>query len=242
MRIEIVRAYLLGTLGEEEAASLEEKYFLDRKFFLSMESIESELIRDYLAGRLPAQTRQQFESRYLKVPELRRRLEAMRAEVLKPAVPRISRPTFSIALAFASAALIVVSGVIWLRTQRSTPDSPSPADQQILATITLSPGVQMGGSNGARLQLPAGRGLVELMLELPQTGSGNAYSTRVSRVEANGFVPVWTAPNPLAPDSEARLHALVDSDVLTTGDYVVEVSGIGKPLRATYVLRTLAAP
>src|SRR6266404_5807676 len=77
---EPVRAYLLGTLPEEESVALEERYFRDRDFFLWVRAVETRLIEDYLNGQLPAVTMQPFESRYLRVPELRRRLEEIRGE------------------------------------------------------------------------------------------------------------------------------------------------------------------
>ena len=73
-----MRSYLLGTSTKRAASSIEERYFTDRGFFLFVQAVETALIEDYLAGRLAPSTKKRFESRYLAVPDLRRRLDEIR--------------------------------------------------------------------------------------------------------------------------------------------------------------------
>ena len=88
---ECVKAYLLGFLDEIEAAQIEAKYFADSAYFQWVQDVETELIGDYLAGRLKPEDRGRFESRYLTVPEMRKRLEEVRS-----ATPLAARQVFRI--------------------------------------------------------------------------------------------------------------------------------------------------
>jgi len=76
-----MRSYLLGTLDESTALSVEQRYFTDRHFFLFVQAAETTLIVDYLAGRLEPESRALFESRYLLIPHLKLRLEEIRSDV-----------------------------------------------------------------------------------------------------------------------------------------------------------------
>lgn len=75
-----MRAYLLGMLADEEASVLEEEYFVNRAVFLRIQSEERALIADYLDGRLRSEEKRSFESRYLKVPELQRKVDEARSQ------------------------------------------------------------------------------------------------------------------------------------------------------------------
>lgn len=110
---EPVRAYLLGQLEGAEAVALEEKYFMDRSFFLRVQAIEQRLIEEYLENRLPRSERRQFESRYLKIPALRQRLEEVRAEwaVSRPAPKSASWWAWRAAFA---ACVIGAVGIAWI--------------------------------------------------------------------------------------------------------------------------------
>ena len=92
MSPEAVRSYLLGTLEEGEAASVEEKYFTDRNFFLFVQGVETALIEDYLSGRLAPSVKGHFEARYLSIPDLRQRVEEVRGTRV-PSSTILWRPT-----------------------------------------------------------------------------------------------------------------------------------------------------
>jgi len=62
---EAMRAYLLGLLSDDQAASLEEEYFVSRALFLRVQSEETVLIADYLDDRLRGREKRGFETRYL---------------------------------------------------------------------------------------------------------------------------------------------------------------------------------
>lgn len=110
---EPVRAYLLGQLGDQEAVALEEKYFMDRSFFLRVQSVEQWLIEDYLENRLSQSERQQFESRYLKIPALRKRLEEVRSQAPSLPAPKPEN-RWILRAAFATCLICVVGASAWI--------------------------------------------------------------------------------------------------------------------------------
>ncbi len=112
-----VRAYLLGTLEPAEAAAFEDRYFADDAVFAELKDAEDRLIADFLAGRLSPRDQKLFEARYLRVPELRQKLDAARAGS-KPA----ARRQFGLAWAAAAATLLVVAaGAIWYSRDAGQP-------------------------------------------------------------------------------------------------------------------------
>src|ERR1700733_14489213 len=90
--IEPVRAYLLGALDDREASELEVLYFCNPACLRLMNNVEESLIKDYFQNRLSQAEREQFETRYLEVPELRRKLEEVRARLHRN--DRTPRPAF----------------------------------------------------------------------------------------------------------------------------------------------------
>src|ERR1035441_7497471 len=107
---------------------IEERYFTDRAFFLSVQSVETALIEDYLSERLSPSSKKRFESRYLAVPELRRRVD----EVRKKQVPVqiVGGQLRGARLRLVAAALLLCLGgsALWLYRDRmrllSLPRSP----------------------------------------------------------------------------------------------------------------------
>jgi hypothetical protein len=142
---EILRNYLLGNLLPEEQSQVEERLFLDREYFQSLQVAEDDLIDDYVYEELSTAERERFEAYYLSTPD---RYEAVRlaralksyisnnAQAVAPAVepapaPKTSFLTFlqfgnaSWPLPLAVATLLIIIGglalILWsVRTQKST--------------------------------------------------------------------------------------------------------------------------
>ena len=197
---EPVRSYLLGMLEESSAASLEERYFTDRRFFLFVQEVETALIEDYIADRLAPPIKSCFEARYLSVPELRRRLEEVRGR------PR-RRPSVMVQLyrsrpLMVAAVLLVCVGIaaFWLYRGRMKVEllPTSTGARPVLATLSLSPGLLKGeGVEAPRLALPSRQGTVRLELELP--GQTQVLgSTRVSLSSPGGaWRRIWSSSQPV---------------------------------------------
>jgi anti-sigma-K factor RskA len=72
------RAYLLGTMPDEERLRFEARYAEDDQLFLELEALEMEMIRDYTQGSMTGEDRQRFEKQLQQLPDLRARVDAER--------------------------------------------------------------------------------------------------------------------------------------------------------------------
>ncbi len=235
-----MKSYLLGTLEENSAASLEERYFTDREFFLFVQAVETALIEDYLADRLAPSVRNRFETRYLSVPGLSRRVEEVRHKLERTHSPvRYTRLLLS-----ATILLICVGGpALWIYLGRMRIKVPQPqaGTRPLLATVTLSPGLLKGeNTSAARIGAPSGRGDIKLLLELPGQRTEVLCSAGISLGLPNGrWKRIWLTPKPVwstAFTGEQRLVLIIDSSLLARGDYLVEAVGVVQPVHETYYL------
>jgi anti-sigma factor RsiW len=244
-----VRAYLLGTLDPAEAAAFEDRYFGDDAVFAELKVTENRLIADFLDGRLPPQERKLFEARYLRVPELKRRLDEVSAG-RRPVARFQFRPLW---MAAAAALVLVTAGAVWYSQQPGAPSSVltarsvSPAEVQPLAH-SLVPFLAKGAGGAAnQFATPPPRTPVRLNLELPgRTGAGAVEaSVSLYRLDAAGArQPVWrgTAParsEPAAADQEPSI--LLPPGLLVRADYLLEVKTPDGNLIGSYFFRVTEA-
>jgi hypothetical protein len=244
--VEAVRAYLLGALEERAAAALEERYFTDRAFFLFIREVETSLIEDYLRGRLSPATKARFESRYLTVPELRKRLDEVRTRQVDTAPPQAHMRRYSV---MAAAAMIVlcVSGALLYREKMRFDRLPSrSAERPIMAVALLRPGVLKGETaQYNRLTLPPARGDIKLILKVAWQGSPIACFGRILLRTSDGkWQPIWSSAGPIWSEASRggqQVTFLVDAALFREGDYRVELSGPDGQIRDTYSLRVSPA-
>jgi len=238
-----VKAYLLGLLGEIEAAQIETRYFADSAYFQWVRDVETELIGDYLAGRLRPRDRGRFESRYLTVPEMRKRLEEVRS--VTPMAPRKAfRFRWYAAVAVAGAALVICALSAWLYWQgRGTgvariPKHEPPRPPLILA-IRLSPGVSKGASGGVEFAQPAS-GRVRFSLELPARKSPVDCRVDVARVTPGGDRETAWAKSGIVSKTAGTgqdVEVEVEATALRPGDYVATASEVQGAALETYLFR-----
>lgn len=241
---EPVRSYLLGILDESSAASIEERYFTDRGFFLNVQAAETALIEDYLAGRLAPSIKERFESRYLSVPDLHRRLDEVRERQV-PARVVVGQIRYARLRLVAAALLVCLGGAaFWLFRDRMRFDSlpASTGSRPVLATISLSPGLLKDqATRSTQLSALPARGDVRLVLDLPGQTARIVCSAQVSVVTADGtWKRVWSTPQPIwsTPSQGGQELALIlDASLLGRGDYLVEVAGTDKQVQETYSFR-----
>ena len=87
---QLIKRYLLGELGEEEQATVQDRMLCDRVFFDRLRLEENELMDDYLSGALTGESRERFKSYFLAAPE---RLEQLRfAKALKKRASESATP------------------------------------------------------------------------------------------------------------------------------------------------------
>jgi len=243
MSSEPVRSYLLGMVEESSAVSVEERYFTDRRFFLFVQAMETALIQDYLAGRLAAPEKIRFEARYLSVPDLRRRLEEVRAAT--PPAPVACRQAHPNRLLMAAAIILlcVAAVAFWGYNHRLRSDALSGPvrARPSLATLSLSPGLLKGDASAAKLAPPTRQGDVLLVLEIPGRAIQTLCSSQVSQALPKGsWKRVWSTSKPVWSTSSPggqELALRVDASVLVRGDYLVEVTGADGNVHETYYFR-----
>jgi hypothetical protein len=250
-----MRAYLLGQLPDGEAAALEEKYFVNRSFFLKLQSAEAALIDDYLANNLPAAERESFESRYLEIPDLRRKVDEARRE--RAALARNVRPSVWAGwrLAFAAGLVLALGLGTWLyyaahseRSGLAARIQPPAKSSVSVASIYLSPGLTKGaGSLQVEFQQPAPDSTLSLILELPGQTSPVERTVEISMVQPDeNLRVVWSSPQPvLSSFNQARAtQALVLSlpgSLFQPGDYVIKASANKGEVHETYSCHVAAA-
>jgi hypothetical protein len=197
---EPVRAYLLGQLADPEAVALEEKYFMDPSFFHSVQTVEQGLIEDYLDDRLPRSERRQFESRYLKVPALRQRLEEVRAQwTPSPPAPRVAG-RWAWRAAFAAAVICVAGVAAWIYVHQHRARPPVMTQTQ----HPQNPGSQQG-SAGTPVTISPHKGTVPPLVAKAQHPHDNSAHRKVAGL------PAKTPPNERAVPSVA-VQALPPQD------------------------------
>jgi hypothetical protein len=237
--MELVRAYLLGKLDDDASASLEDRYFTERACFLRIQEIETGLIADYLDGRLPAADHRLFEGKYLSVPELRKKVEEVRASRVVPPLVRSTTRSFVWRPAFALGLALTLGVFGWYLTQHRTPVANLSVTPVI--ALHLTPGFTKSGDLPESLTLPANDVRVDLILDLPARqdsiecavrlvlpGDGGAASGK--SIDLGRF---RSAPN------AAGQHLTVPMSTrgIVAADYLVEVTGPGERRLATYTFR-----
>ena len=139
------RRYLLGTLTEEDAATVEQEYFNDPEALERLAATEDELIEDYLDNRLPPDEREQFERAYLAAPHHRRRVETIRQLRVAAcrigsgkAVTPVAAPTTLVRWLAAAAALVLAATAgVWFARSGDRPGMV--AENQTPASTSIVP-------------------------------------------------------------------------------------------------------
>jgi hypothetical protein len=238
-----VRAYLLGTLEPAEAAAFEDRYFRDDAAFAQLKATEDRLIADFLDGRLTPQERKLFEARYLRIPELKRKLDEVRAR--RRVAPRIG---FRLAWGAAAFALVLVTaGFLWYWQQRRqvspilTAHTNIPGEVQLFEQ-NLVPFLAKGaGGTVNRFATPPPGTPVRLNLELPGRTDSVEASVRLHQLDAGGSrKSLWQSAAPVRSTPGAGSHQLsiqLPAGLLVRADYLLEVTIPGGNLAESYFFR-----
>jgi len=245
---EPMRAYLLGQLPDDQATAFEEEYFVNRAFFLKVQSEETALIADYLDGSLLPAEKQCFESRYLQIPELQRKVEQVRRQ--RMAVQTAAQPSIWAGgrLAFVAASILLLGLGIWVYRSRLTAQPELVAGVQpgphSAVTIHISPGSTKGlDSKQVQFEPPARGSTISLILELPGQSSPVRCLVRISIVNPDGrWSPIWNSPEPVVSTAAGERQALtlpLSSSLFQPGDYVVQAWTSDDGLPETYVYRVM---
>jgi len=247
--IETVKAYLLGALNDREASELEANYFTDPDCLRRVQDIEADLIRDYFKDRLSRADRQRFEERYLKIPELRQRLDEVRIQLGE----KDRRQRFvvwpDVRIALICIGLFAVVGGVW---RYSGPRSPGIAGETrstipvpaATVMIRLTPGVAKGSAaTGHDFSVPAGGARVAMVLELPGRREPVVCRVRLLVLDSDSRpAMVWTS-QPVRSESAgdvAEVRVQPDPSVLHPADYIAEVVTPDDSVLERYVFRIMS--
>jgi hypothetical protein len=243
---ETVRAYLLGALDEREASELEANYFRDPACLRWVWGVEEALIEDYFKNRLSQVDRQRFEIRYLVVPELKRRLEEVRAR-LQGTTSRTKLAVWpSIRFAIVCSGLLAVGAGSWRYFHPRSPRMIAAAGSAIpvpmaVVTIRLIPGVAKGGmTKGQELTVPAAGATVKITLELPGRRMPLDCTVRLLALDADGRSGVVWTSQLVRSESVADVGEVTvqpDASILHPADYIVQVVTPQGGTLETYVFR-----
>ncbi len=244
IQADAVKSYLLGTLPDDQAAAIEERYFTDPVFFNEIRSIEIDLICEFLDKGLTKQEQEQFKRRYLRVPRLKKLVDEVRERREKNI-----RPLQSVLLRVSVAAALVciaVIGFVVLQKGLAPPVQKASVEMRLpVVTLFLEPGVTMGaGSETKKLVLSSRAQPVALIAELPGQTISAEYVARVFSVGPDGSRQnVFSSGRirSLSRTGGQQVTVELSSTDLPPGDYIMELQRAGGEASETYVFRITAA-
>lgn len=243
IQADAVKSYLLGTLPEDQASAIEERYFTDPAFLNKMRRMEIDLICEFLDKELAEEEEEQFKRRYLHVPRLKKLVEGVRER--RGTVPQRRSMTWIVSVA-ASVVCIAAIGFVVLRNglaphvQKASVETPSQG-----VTLFLEPGVTMGaGSETKKLVLPSQAQPVFLIAELPGQTASADYVARVFSIGADGgrnnaFTSGQIRSEPRTGGQQVTVK--LSSTNLPPRDYIMELQEVWGKVRETYVFRVTGA-
>ena len=165
---EQARQYLLGALGPDEQARVEQQYFVDDSRFDDLQAAEEALIDEYLHAELAGDDRARFQSHFLASPERKRRVDvaaAVRAAARSAMPsPHRRRGVWQWLPAAAAVAAIAIGGWAVLRQIRTQAELDAlRLERQALAAPSIaSPPIGLpipaGSTLAVALRLDATRG------------------------------------------------------------------------------------
>ncbi len=194
-----IREYLLGKLTDDEQEKIEERLMVEDDLFEELEISKSELIEEYRAGELSQKEQESF-AHFLATPEGRRRhtfavaIQCLERNVSSPQPVSVSwwekvgaffrKPQSAIA-ALASAAVVVIIAVVWIRSLQQPPTF-------VAVTLTNQTISRAAGDNQyPKVTVPADASELRISLTLPQPATpGVHYSVELdNRREKTTFEP-----------------------------------------------------
>jgi hypothetical protein len=243
IQTDVVKSYLLGTLSDEQASAVEERYFTDPTFFNEIRRMEIDLVCQFLDEELTEEEQERFERRCLQVPKLKKLVDEVRERRGTILKPRLMPLMVSIAAALVCVAVI---GFVVLRKGLAPPVQKEAVETPPQGvSLFLEPGVTMGaGSETRKLTLPSQVQPVSLVAELPgQTGSAD-YVARIFSIRRDGdrdniFSSGEIRSVPRAGGQQVTVK--LSSTDLPPGDYIMELQHATGNVTETYVFRVTAA-
>lgn len=244
IQADAVKSYLLGTLPDDQASAIEERYFTDPAFFNEIRSMEIDLICEFLDKELSKEEQEQFSRRYLQIPRLKKLVDEVR-ERREQSIPRRQSMALKVSIAAALVCIAVIGFVILRKglvppVQKASVETRSPG-----ITLFLEPGVTKGaGSETGKLALPPQAQPIALIAELPGQTVSTDYIARVFSIGPDGSRQnVFSSGHirSVPRTGGQQVTVALSSTNLPPGDYLMDVQRIGGTVSETYVFRVTAA-
>jgi hypothetical protein len=249
-----MRNYLLGNLGADRRAALEESILCDSGVYEELLVVEEDLIDQYLTNDLSPSERQQFETNFLITAErqknlrfgrlLRRYLSSQPVlvppNVVPVAVRQIETPApakkfllfaagpFSSGAGMAVSAVVVASIAIVVLVcwlaTRKPGQSRVQEDSSQLVKVTLMPGLQRSEGIATQRVQVPPKGF-RVRLEM-QVSNSNFHNYKSELFRENDSLQT---ADELKPETKGEQHIIpwtITGEVLSPGDYQVRLSGV----------------
>jgi hypothetical protein len=243
IQADAVKSYLLGTLPDDQASVIEERYFRDAAFFNDIRSMEIDLICEFLDEELTEEEREQFKRRYMQIPGLKRLVDEVRGR--REENIRRPRPMALIASVIATLVCISVIGFVVQRRGLAPPVQKASVEAPLQGvTLFLEPGVTKGaGSETKKLVLPSEAQPAFLIAELPGQRVSTDYVARIFRIGPDGgrnnvFSSDQIRSVPRTGGQQVTVK--LSSRDFRPGDYIMELQSAGGKVSETYVFRVTA--
>jgi hypothetical protein len=220
-----LRDYLLRRLPEAEAQQLEERMLDDDELFMTLRSVEDDLVDAVARGELDDDARAAFEQRYRGQPS---RVRFARALARRSAnVVPFGRRRW-IAFAVAAAVVVISSALLVTRKEPShavvsTPVAIVKAPPSIVYPVVLSLAASRSAGAANTITLPREATTLRLQVRLDRADQYDRY--RAALQSSRGIV--WQAENlKAAPEGDALLlTADVPASALLNDSYELAVHG-----------------
>jgi hypothetical protein len=185
-----------------------------------------------------------FEERYLRVADLRTRLEEVRAQHLAGSYR--SHPPFrryALVVSIGLVALGAIGLVVYVQTSSGPPSQPAQVAQvgPTPLQVGLTAGVTQSSSSSMRLlHLPVKPVPVDFILELPIRTNAPCRA-ELSEIDKDGrYHRILNSTADLVPlraGANERVTFRVDSARLHRGDFIIVLRGTGGPAFGSYLFR-----
>ena len=238
---EQLRKYLLGTLGEEQAALIDAQLFSGDAMLRRLQEERELLVEDYVGGRLRAEENRLFREQCARSPELRREVSQMqtllrglqhRAISASSAASRF-RQRFFLILSPALAAALCIAGFLYVHERRAVRQLQTAQNAAALLpartpagtagepfTAFLAATVTRGAGSMPQIVIPGAASSVDLQVEVRDA---QASDRQWNVTLAQQGEPVWKSArvdlHVLGPEAYLDLH--LDASLLRPGAYTL---------------------
>jgi hypothetical protein len=230
--------YLLHELPDADRRAIQESLFDDPVLQDRMQDAENDLIDAFARGDLSTaqeakirefvlatgqQDRLPFAAALAHAEGVSPR-QAMSVVAAQPAARRFVSPTA--VLAFACAALVVCTVMLWMQNRRLryTPAAPAAAmaaPEGSVYTFAVWPGAVRGRETALRVRVPSGTAVVDIELPIELTLDYTDFSASLRTLSG---AEVWSQKGKIAAGS-GRVSVLVPKRALSRGHYEITLSG-----------------